>query len=289
MKVVRSPAELEPAERAVAIGTFDGVHLGHKAALERLGEAGLRSTVITFDPHPRIVLGYEIQLVSSLARRLELLEQAGVEETLVLEFTVKVARLEPEEFVERILGPLGARAVVAAESFRFGRRRRGDVALLRELGLDVLDVPHVEGVSSSRVRDLLREGDVVAGAELLGRPAEVEGTVVAGDQRGGTLGFPTANLAVDPALLVPAYGIYAGFALSTRAAISIGINPHYGGTDRRIEAFLLDFEGDLYGDEVRVELWQRLRDERAFESEAELVAQIARDVEETRKASRPGS
>jgi len=289
VKVVPSPAELEPAERAVAIGTFDGVHLGHKAALERLGGAGLRSTVITFDPHPRIVLGYEIQLISSLARRLELLEQAGVEETLVLEFTVEVARLEPEEFVERILGPLGARAVVAAESFRFGRRRRGDVALLRELGLDVLDVPSVEGVSSSRIRDLLREGDVVAAAALLGRPAEVEGTVVAGDQRGGTLGFPTANLAVDPALLVPAYGIYAGFALGTRAAISIGVNPHYGGTDRRIEAFLLDFEGDLYGDDVRVELWQRLRDERAFESEEELVAQIARDVEETRGASRPGS
>ena len=289
MKVVPSPAELESAERAVAIGTFDGVHLGHKAALERLGGAGLRSTVITFDPHPRIVLGYEIQLISSLARRLELLEQAGVEETLVLEFTVEVARLEPEEFVKRILGPLGARAVVAAESFRFGRRRRGDVALLRELGLDVLDVPSVEGVSSSRIRDLLREGDVVAAAALLGRPAEVEGMVVAGDQRGGTLGFPTANLAVDPALLVPAYGIYAGFALGTRAAISIGVNPHYGGTDRRIEAFLLDFEGDLYGDDVRVELWQRLRDERAFESEEELVAQIARDVEETRGASRPGS
>jgi riboflavin kinase/FMN adenylyltransferase len=289
VKVVRSPSELESAERAVAIGTFDGVHLGHRAALERLGQTELRSTVITFDPHPRIVLGYEIQLISSLARRLELLEEAGVEETLVLEFTVEVARLEPEEFVEQILGPLGARAVVAAEGFRFGRRRRGDVALLRELGLDVLDVPPVEGVSSSRIRDLLREGDVVAAAELLGRPPEVEGTVVAGDQRGGTLGFPTANLAVDPALLVAAYGIYAGFALGTRAAISIGVNPHYGGTDRRIEAFLLDFEGDLYGDEVRVELWQRLRDERAFESEEELVAQIARDVEETRGATRPGA
>jgi riboflavin kinase/FMN adenylyltransferase len=289
VRVVRSPTELEPAERAVAIGTFDGVHLGHRAALERLGEAGLRSTVITFDPHPRIVLGYEIQLISSLARRLELLEEAGVDETLVLEFTVEVARLEPEEFVEQILGPLGARAVVAAESFRFGRRRRGDVSLLRELGLEVLDVPVVEGVSSSRIRDLLRAGDVVGAAELLDRPAEVEGTVVAGDQRGGTLGFPTANLAVDPALLVPAYGIYAGFALGTRAAVSIGVNPHYGGTDRRIEAFLLDFEGDLYGADVRLELWERLRDERAFGSEEELVAQIAQDVEKTRGASRPGS
>lgn len=288
MKVVHAPGELEPAERAVAIGTFDGVHLGHRAALQRLGETGLRSTVITFDPHPRIVLGYEVQLISSPARRLELLEEAGVEETLVIEFTIEVARLEPEDFVEQILRPLGARAVVAAESFRFGRRRRGDVPLLRELGLEVLDVPVVEGVSSSGIRDLVREGDVVAAAALLGRPAEVEGTVVVGDQRGGTLGFPTANLAVDPALLVPAYGIYAGFALGTRAAISIGVNPHYGGTDRRIEAFLLDFDGDLYGDQVRVELWRRLREERAFESEQELVAQIARDVEETRAASRPG-
>ncbi|MEX0817228.1 MAG: riboflavin biosynthesis protein RibF [Gaiellales bacterium] len=287
--MARSLTELEPAERAVAIGTFDGVHLGHRAALRMLAEAGLRPTVITFDPHPRIVLGYEIQLISSLARRLELLEEAGVEETLVIEFTVEVARLEPEEFVEQILRPLGVRAVVAAETFRFGRRRRGDVPFLRELGLEVLDIPVVDGVSSSRIRDLLREGDVVAAAELLGRPAEVDGTVVAGDQRGGTLGFPTANLAVDPALLVPAYGIYAGLALGTRAAISIGVNPHYGGTDRRIEAFLLDFEGDLYGDEVRVELWKRLRDERAFGNEQELVAQIARDVEETRAATRPGS
>jgi riboflavin kinase / FMN adenylyltransferase len=288
VNVVRSPAELEPSERAVAIGTFDGVHLGHRAALGKLAETGLRPTVVTFDPHPRIVLGYEVQLISSLARRLELLEEAGVQETLVLEFTVEVARLEPEEFVEQILRPLGARAVVAAESFRFGRRRRGDVSLLRELGLEVLPVPIVEDVSSSRIRDLLRDGEVAAAAELLGRPAEVEGTVVAGDQRGGTLGFPTANLAVDPALLVPAYGIYAGFALGTRAAVSIGVNPHYGGTDRRIEAFLLDFEGDLYGDEVRVELWRRLRDERAFGSEQELVSQIARDVEETRAATRPG-
>jgi riboflavin kinase/FMN adenylyltransferase len=289
VKVVRSPTKLEPVERAVAIGTFDGVHLGHRAALQKLGETGLRSTVITFDPHPRIVLGYEVQLISSPARRLELLEEAGVEETLVIEFTVEVARLEPEEFIEQILGPLGTRAVVAAESFRFGRRRRGDVPLLRKLGLEVLDVPVVEGVSSSGIRDLLRKGDVVAAADLLDRPAEIEGRVVVGDQRGGTLGFPTANLAVDPALLVPAYGIYAGFALGTRAAISIGVNPHYGGTDRRIEAFLLDFEGDLYGDEVRVELWDRLRDERAFDSERDLIAQIARDVEETRGATRPGS
>jgi riboflavin kinase/FMN adenylyltransferase len=149
-------------------------------------------------------------------------------------------------------------------------------------------VPLVEGVSSSRVRELLKTGDVVAAAALLGRPAEVEGTVVAGDQRGGTLGFPTANIAVEPGLLVPVHGIYAGLAGGYRAAASIGVNPHYGGSERRIEAFLLDFQGDLYGQRLRLELWQWLRDERAFASEEELVRQIAADVDAARAAIRPG-
>lgn len=195
--------------------------------------------------------------------------------------------LAPEEFVARVLEPIGTKAVVAAETFRFGRGRKGDVDLLRALGIEVREVPLVEGVSSSRIRELLSAGDVPAAAALLGRPHELEGTVVSGDQRGGTLGFPTANLAVERHLLVPAYGIYAGAALGGRAAISIGVNPHYGGSERRIEAFLLDFEGDLYGKELRLELWDRLRDERAFESEDDLIRQIAVDVEATRAAVRP--
>ena len=158
---------------------------------------------------------------------------------------------------------------------------------MRGLGLDARQVPLVEGVSSTRIRQLAHAGDVEGAARLLGRPLEVEGTVVAGDRRGGTLGFPTANLAVDPDVLVPGFGIYAGAVGERRAAISIGVNPHYGGTERRVEAYLLDWTGDLYGDRIVVELWRRLRDERAFESEAELVAQIARDVEETRAAPRP--
>jgi riboflavin kinase/FMN adenylyltransferase len=137
------------------------------------------------------------------------------------------------------------------------------------------------------VRELLKSGDVVGAARLLGRPAEVEGVVVSGDQRGGTLGFPTANIALEPGLLVPAHGIYAGEAGGHRAAASIGVNPHYGGTERRIEAFLLDFEGDLYGERLRLELWQRLRDERAFESEEDLVRQIAADVEAARASAPP--
>jgi riboflavin kinase/FMN adenylyltransferase len=287
MSVVRSPSELETIPRAVAIGTFDGVHRGHRAAIEAAKSAGLRSTVVTFDPHPRLVLGYDVQLLTTLPRRIELLEGAGPDDILVLEFTEELSGLEPEEFVARVLEPIGTEAVVAAETFRFGRGRTGDVELLRRIGLEVVDVPLVAGVSSSRIRELLAAGEMREAAALLGRPHEVEGTVVSGDQRGGTLGFPTANLAVEPRLLVPAYGIYAGAALGGRAAISIGVNPHYGGNERRIEAFLLDFEGDLYGKGLRIELWERLRDERAFESEEDLVRQIALDVEAARATIRP--
>ena len=243
--------------------------------------------MLTFDPHPRLVLGYDVQLLTTFQRRLELLEEAGPDEVLVVEFTQELSRWEPEAFVAEYLTGIGARVVVAGEDFRFGAGRRGDVELLRSLGLDVRPVPLVEGVSSSRIRELVRAGDLRAAAELLGRPYELEGEVVYGDQRGGTLGFPTANLAPDPHALVPAHGIYAGEALGHRVAASIGVNPHYGGSERRIEAFLLDFTGDLYGDRLRLELWERLREERAFASEDDLVAQIAADVEAARAARRP--
>ena len=287
MILARSSSELEPAERAVAIGTFDGVHRGHRSVIEAAKASGLRSTVVTFDPHPRLVLGYEVQLLTTFERRAELVGEIGPDELLVVAFTPELSRLQPEEFVERVLRPLGTRVVFAGEDFRFGAGRRGDVALLRRLGLEVRAVPILTGFSSSRIRELAAEGDVAAAAELLGRPFELEGSVVSGDQRGGTLGFPTANLALDPHLLAPAYGIYAGSALGARAAVSIGVNPHYGGSERRIEAFLLDWEGDLYGRRLRLELWERLREERAFASEEELVAQIAVDVEATRAAERP--
>jgi riboflavin kinase / FMN adenylyltransferase len=287
MKVVHSPAELDTAERAVAIGTFDGVHRGHRAAIETAIGTGLRSAVVTFTPHPRKVLGYDVQLISSLERRIELIEAIGPDELVVIQFTPKLASREPEEFVREVLEPIGTRVVAAAEDFRFGKGRRGDVALLWAQGLEVAEVPPVEGVSSTRIRELLRAGDVVAAARRLGRPPEVEGRVVSGDQRGGTLGYPTANLAPEPDLLVPAHGIYAGAARGHRVALSIGVNPHYGGSERRVEAFLLEFEGDLYGQQLRVELWNRLRDERAFASEQELIEQIGRDVEAARSAARP--
>jgi riboflavin kinase/FMN adenylyltransferase len=280
--------ELGPKRRAVAIGTFDGVHRGHRRVLEATLADGRTPTVVTFDPHPRAVLtGNQVELITSLERRLELLAEVGVADVLVVEFTLELARMEAEEFVRGYLESIGAEAVLAGPSFRFGRGASGDLQLLRRLGIDAPSVPLVEGVSSTQIRQLLRAGEVTTAARLLGRPAEIEGIVVSGDARGGTLGFPTANLAVPANVLVPAYGIYAGAAEGRRAAVSIGINPHYSGRERRVEAFLLDFAGDLYGRRLVVELWRRLRDERAFDSEAELVAQIARDVEATRAAVRP--
>ena len=287
MRIAHTPAQLERQPRAVAIGTFDGVHLGHRSVVEAAVGTGLAATVVTFHPHPRTILGNRVELLSTLERRLELIAELGVPETLVVEFTLELAKLPPEEFAESVLRRIGAEVVVAGPGFRFGRGASGDLELLHSLGFDARTVALVEGVSSSTARRLLHAGDVGEAARLLGRPPEVEGTVVLGDQRGGTLGFPTANVSVDPDLLVPAYGIYAGAAGGRRAAISIGTNPHYGGEERRIEAFLLDFEGDLYGERLVAELWERLRDERAFASEAELIAAIADDVARTRAASRP--
>ena len=270
---------------AVAMGTFDGVHRGHRRVIETALGTGLPVRVLTFEPHPRVVLGNFVEGLATLERRLELLAELGVAETTVVEFTLEVARLEPEEFAARRLAD--AAVVVAGADFRFGRKRAGDLELLSRLGYDVLPVPLLEGISSTEIRRLLHAGEVREAARMLGRPPELDGVVVGGDQRGGTLGYPTANLAVEPGLLVPAYGIYAGAALGHRAAISIGTNPHYGGEERRIEPYLLDFEGDLYGRRLVVELWERLRDEEVFDSEEELVAQIARDVERTRAAVRP--
>ena len=289
MKVAHAPRELEARPRAVALGTFDGVHLGHRRVLEAALSTApeLLPTVVTFWPHPRIVLGNDVGLLTTLGRRLELLAEAGVDETLVVEFSPELAGMEPEAFVDELLRPIGAKVVVAGSDFRFGRSRRGNLDTLQGLGLAVRRVELLGGYSSTAIRGLLRDGDVEGAARLLGRPAEVEGTVVAGDARGGTLGYPTANLRVDPELLVPAHGIYAGSAADRRAAVSIGMNPHYGGHERRVEAFLLDFDGDLYGERLVVELWRRLRDEQAFASEAELIAQITRDVDATRAAERP--
>ena len=288
MNVAREPAELPEARRAVAVGTFDGVHRGHLRVIEAAQAAGLRSGVVTFDPHPRAVLGGRVALLATLERRLELFEAAGVEDVLVLRFDEQLAALSPEEFAERMLRGSGAQTVAAGETFHFGRGREGDLALLERLGFDVRRVPLLANVSSSGIRQLVHAGEMERAAALLGRPPEVEGIVVRGDGRGRELGFPTANLDVPVGLLVPPDGIYAGWARDRRAAVSIGTNPHFDGVERRVEAHLLDFDGDLYGERLVVELWSLNREQRRFDSLEELVAAIDDDVEQTRTAVRPG-
>jgi riboflavin kinase/FMN adenylyltransferase len=287
VNVAQTASALEPLPRAVAIGSFDGVHRGHVAVVDALLDSGLVPTVVTFEPHPRVALGSRVELLTTQARKLELLAELGVEDALVVRFDVELSQLEPEEFVRRILEPIGCEVVVAGDDFRFGRSRSGDLALLRSLGYDVRRARAVAGISSTAIRDHVRAGELAQAARLLGRPYELDGTVVSGDRRGGTLGYPTANLALGAELVVPPYGIYAGFALGHRAAVSIGVNPHYGGSERRIEPHLLDFDGDLYGERLVLELWEYLREERSFASEDDLVAQIGRDVEQTRAVQRP--
>ena len=288
MNVARHPVELEQEQqRAATIGIFDGVHRGHRQILEAVMATELRSLVVTFEPHPRTVRGNRVELLTTTERRLELLEETGIDDVLLLHFDSELSLLTPEAFAESILRASGVQVVVEGDGFRFGRRRSGDLDLLARLGFDVRHVTLVHDISSTHIRQLLVAGDVAQAAGLLGRPHEVSGTVVLGDQRGGTLGFPTANLVPPLDLLVPRNGIYAGSALGHRVAVSIGTNPHYGGTERRVEAFLLDFHGDLYGRPLVLELWERLRDEAAFGSEQELIAAIAGDVERTRAAVRP--
>src|SRR5262245_47775249 len=287
MRIAHSPSQVERQPRAAAMGTFDGVHRGHQAVVAAAVSTGLAATVVTFDPHPRVVLGNRVEQITTLERRLELFATLDVETTLVAAFTTELMRLEPEVFAESYLRAVGVEAVVAGEDFRFGSKRRGDLELLERLGFAIVPVPEVAGVSSSAIRTALIEGDVGGAAAMLGRPYELDGVVVAGDQRGGTLGYPTANLAVDSQLVCPRFGIYAGQALGHRAAVSIGTNPHYGGKERRIEPHLLDYSGDLYGKRLVVELWKRLREEAVFESEDALIAQIGLDVEATRAATRP--
>ena len=288
MTVASDPAELPEGRRAVAVGTFDGVHRGHLHVIDAARRKGLRTAVVTFNPHPRAVLHGRVELLATLERRLELMEKAAVEDVLVLRFDEQLAALSGQEFADRMLRGIGAETVVAGETFRFGRRREGDLALLERLGFDVERVPLVENISSSRIRELVHGGDLAAAATLLGRPAEVEGIVVRGDGRGRALGFPTANLDVPQGLLVPPDGVYAGWSRDRRAAVSIGTNPHFDGVERRVEAHLLDFDGDLYGQRLVVELWNRLREQRRFDSLDQLVAAIGDDVERTRASVKPG-
>lgn len=290
---------------AVTIGTFDGVHLGHRALIARtIAEAetnGYSSVVVTWDRHPLMTLRPEVapRLLSAPERKLELLEATGTDAVAVLPFTEELSHLSPEEFVDQVLvRGLNAKAVFVGEGWRFGHQRAGDVDLLRKLGAangfraDPVDLANEDGdaVSSSRIREAVAAGHMNVARRLLGRVFDIDGVVVGGDKRGAGLGFPTANIECDPHLAYPARGVYAGRARVADswflAAINVGVNPTFGGdpevTPVRVEAFVLDFEGDLYGQTLRIEFHQRLRDEMRFSSVEDLVAQMHRDVDATR-------
>jgi riboflavin kinase / FMN adenylyltransferase len=311
MEVVVGPEHCRPpaSGAAVTIGAYDGVHRGHRHIIDELRRRAeaeeLETVVVTFDRHPATVVRPESAPpeLTSLPQKLELLATTGVDVTVVVPFDRARADETAEDFVREVLvDALAARLVVVGEDFHFGHGRKGDVALLREMGLDLgftvvglgLEAAEDGGaVSSTRIRGLLADGDVAGAAALLGRPHEVWGRVRHGDGRGRTeLGFPTANVAVPPATALPADGIYAGWYTTAAgrrhpAAVSLGRRPTFyaagvDGAPRLLEAHLLDFDGDLYGQEARVAFVARLRDEERFDSADALVGQMRRDVEATR-------
>jgi riboflavin kinase/FMN adenylyltransferase len=286
----------------VTVGFFDGVHLGHRAVFARLVEAardrGARSVAVTFDRHPREVLtpGSEPRLLTTTRRKAALISESGVDELVVLAFTPEFSGWPAEVFVERVLVEgLSAEHVAVGGNFTFGHRALGNVAVLRSLGpslrFTVEEVPllRLEGriVSSSSIREALTQGNLEWPATALGRPYAVDGVVVTGAGRGHGLGYPTANMRAYPRLLLPEVGIYAGRArtpLGTHvAAISVGTNPTFGVEPLHVEAFLLDFDGDLVGEEIDVEFVARLRDEERFETPHALVEAIGDDVRRTRE------
>jgi riboflavin kinase/FMN adenylyltransferase len=304
MEVFTDPASCPrpPGGAVVTIGVYDGVHLGHRALIGRVramaAELGASSAVVTFDRHPATVVRPDSAplLLTDLAQRLELLASTGVDRTLVIPFDAERAQESADDFVREILvDKLGCVAVVVGHDFHFGRDRGGNVPMLQEmgadLGFDVLGINLVHDdvasavVSSTRIRGLLGEGDVAGAALLLGRPHEVRGEVQHGDARGRELGFPTANVAVPADILLPADGIYAGWyerpdGSVHATAMSLGRRPtFYADADLSLlECYLLDFEGDLYGERAKVRFVQRLRGEVRFDSVDALVEQMARDV-----------
>jgi len=278
--------EATPRPRHVAIGTFDGVHLGHQAVIDHA------DTVLTFDPHPLTVLKPERtpRLLAPFSVRRDVIDGLGVEELVVIGFDEEFSHIDPEAFVERILiERLGANKVSVGENFHFGAKAKGTPEMLagrREFETRIVTMIEVDGetVSSTRVRELVEAGDMAEARRCLGAPFMLEGTVVAGDRRGRELGFPTANLVPDPALVAPANGIYAAFANGIPAAVSVGLRPTFESElGLLIEAHLIDRDDDLYGETLRLAFVERLRDEERFESAEDLVAQMRRDVEDARR------
>jgi riboflavin kinase/FMN adenylyltransferase len=294
----------------VTIGVFDGIHRGHQSiigeAVRTARERGVPSVLITFVPHPSEVVrpGSHPAVLTTIVRRAELVEQLGVDVFLPLQFTLEFSKMAPDEFIHQALvDRLHASAVIVGENFRFGHKAAGDVAMLTRLGhrfgftADGVSLLSADDtvLSATYVRSCVTAGDMRTATQVLGRPHRIDGVVERGDQRGRSLGFPTANLRTEPWTAVPADGVYAGRVVRLDewgrtipgselgpAAISIGTNPTFEVRQRRVEAYVLDFDGDLYGTTLGVEFVERLRGMERFDSVDTLVAQMRTDVEQTR-------
>jgi len=282
--------DARPRERHLAVGEFDGVHIGHREVIRGA------DTVLTFEPHPRAVVAPDSapKLLTPLAIKADLIADLGVRELVVIPFDGSFAAQTAQEFIDReLIERLGARTVSVGENFRFGNRAKGDTGLLRAqdaFATRVSELVEVDGeiVSSTHIRGLVSAGEVAAAARFLAAPFQMRGTVAHGDKRGRTLGFPTANLVPDNALVVPGHGVYACRARTADGAVhvaatNVGVRPMFvTGRGELIEAFLVDFDGDIYGTPLRVEFLKRLRGEKRFESIDALVEQMGRDVEDAR-------
>ena len=287
-------------DTVLTIGTFDGVHLGHRKLLQRLkataASQGLLSVVLTFRDHPRLVLnpGTKLQYITTLEERLALLEGQGIDLVIPVDFTPEVALLKASDFVALLSGPLRMRGMVVGPDFALGHRREGDISALRRLGtdanfwLETVEPASMGGgvINSSAIRDMITQGNVVNTSQMLGRWYSLSGLVVEGDRRGQLLGFPTANLSLDPLVVFPADGIYATWAIVEgqrhQAATSIGVRPTFGAGHRTVETFILDYQGDLYGKRLTLEFASRLREECAFATVDALIEQMRLDVEQSR-------
>lgn len=311
MKRYQSIGDLPVGEerRVVAIGTFDGVHVGHQAiisrAIERARERGLQSMVLTFEPNPLAILRPELApaVLTEPAFKAQLIEALGADALLVVPFTQAFSRIRADRFAEMLgSAPLSAESVVVGANFRFGQGGTGTVAYLQRLGRArglIVESPGTvvsddgKPVSSTRLRRLIAQGQVSEVVPLLGRPHSVEGMVVPGEQRGREMGLPTANVSIPPDVALPARGVYAGRVVLAEgrypAAINLGYAPTFAEADDsplRLEAFILDYAGDdLYGQRIRVEFLERLREERAFPTPADLVTQVQEDIARTREVS----
>jgi riboflavin kinase/FMN adenylyltransferase len=292
VKVTRLP-DVEPRPRRVAVGTFDGVHLGHRRVIDG------SDTVLTFDPHPVSVIAPQAapKLLTTFERKVELLEAEGVDELVVIPFDREFSQRAPEQFIDDVLvGALDAQRVAVGENFRFGAKARGDAEMLQADGrfeAHVEPLLEVDGeiVSSSHIRGLVLGGAVEYAGHLLGATFAMDGEVVHGDKRGRELGFPTANLIPPEGYVVPGHGVYAarassqdGAATGVPSAVSVGVRPQFEtGRGELIEAYLIDWDGDLYGQQLRIEFLKRLRGERRFPSVEALIEQMGRDVDEARE------